>query len=125
MEDIEYVEKMNAKLSDLYKESKDFINKALFLDYVKCETRGFSMSYSSYKAKQSKQKEMLLKSQLTELEDKISETPMSDIIDSYYDAKSALEALDMDKTTGSMIRSGVQCISENEKGTKYFLNLEK
>ena len=36
-----------------------------------------------------------------------------------------LEALYMDKARGSMIRSRVQYISENEKGTKHFLNLEK
>ena len=52
------------------------------------------MSYSSYKAKQSKEKQMLLKAQLTELEDKISETLTPDIIDSYYDdAKSALGSI--------------------------------
>ena len=61
LEDIEYVEKINAKLSDVYEESKDFINRAPFWDYVKCEIRGFSVSYSSYKSKQSKQKEMLQK----------------------------------------------------------------
>ena len=65
------------------------------------------MSFSSYKAKQSKQKEMLLKAQLTKLEDKISETPTPDIIDSFF-AKSALEALYMDKARGSMIRSPVK-----------------
>ena len=86
---------------------------------------GFSVSYSSYKAKQSKGKEMLLKAQLTELKHKISETPTPDIIDSYCDAKSALEALYIDKARGSMIRYQVQYINENENGTRYFLNVEK
>ena len=46
---MEYVGKMNIKLSNLHEESIFFANKALFWDYVKCEIRGFSLSYSSYK----------------------------------------------------------------------------
>ena len=57
---------MNIKLSNLHEESIFFANKALIWDYVKCEIRWFSLSYSSYKAKQNKQQEKLLKTQLTE-----------------------------------------------------------
>ena len=125
MEDTEYVGKMNAKLSSLYEESKDFTNKALFFDYLKCAIRGFSISYSAYKAKQNKQKESHLKAQLTDLEHTISETPTPDTIDKYHNIKSELEALYVERARGSMIRSRVQYINENEKATKYFLNLEK
>ena len=97
-------------------------------DYLKCAIRGFSISYSAYKAKQNKQnkqKESHLKAQLTELEHTISETPTPDTIDKYHNIKSELEALYVERARGSMIRSRVQYINENEKATKYFLNLEK
>ena len=125
LEDTDYVEKMNAKLSSLYEESRDFTNKALFLDYLKCEIRGFSISYSAYKAKQNKQKESLLKAKLAELEHTVSETPTPDTIDKYYNIKSELETLYVERSRGSMIRSRVQYINENENATKFFLNLEK
>ena len=55
LKDNEYMDKMNIKLSNLYGKSIFFANKALFWDYVKCEIRRFSLSYSSYKAIQNKQ----------------------------------------------------------------------
>ena len=117
---------MNMKLSSLNKvPKKSFTNKALFWDFVKSEIRGFSVSYSSFKSKQTKQKEMLLKSHLTQLEDKLSETPSPELLDDYNDTKSELETLYSDTAKGVLVRSRVQYINENEKGTRYFLNLEK
>ena len=116
---------MNIKLSNLHEESIFFANKALIWDYVKCKIRGFSLSYSSYKAKQNKQQEKLLKTQLTELEQTISETPTPENLDIYYDIKSTLEALCTDRARGSIIRSRVQHISEDEKKKLFELTKAK
>ena len=62
---------------------------------------------------------------MSELEHTISETPTPDTIDKYHNIKSELEALYVERARGSMIRSRVQYINENEKATKYFLYLEK
>ena len=123
LQDTDLVEKMNMKLSSLYEESKNFTNKAFFWEFAKCEIRGFSVTYSSYKSKQTKQKEKFLQAQFNQLEKKISETPMPQILNNYNDIKTDLEDLYIEIAKGSLVR--VRYINENEKGTKYFFREAK
>lgn len=50
---------------------KDFTNKAMLWDYVKCEIRGATISYSAYAAKQRREQGLFLTRQLKFLEEKI------------------------------------------------------
>ena len=79
LKDINYVNRVNEELENLKEQSKDFENKSLFWDFVKCKIRGLTVSYASYKSKERKLREQLLLKQLQDLEIKVSETPAPDI----------------------------------------------
>ena len=66
---------MNSKLYSLFSLREDFTDKSLWWDFVKMKIRGFSISYSSFKAKESRYKEQKIANELKELENKLGETP--------------------------------------------------
>ena len=66
-----YVDAMSNKLDSLFSLQVDFTDKSVWWDFVKMKIRGFSISYSSFKAKESRYKEQKIASELNELENKL------------------------------------------------------
>lgn len=60
-------------LAKCQENNNDMVNKALLWDYIKCEIRGATISYASFKAKQRRQQETFLINQLGFLEQNIDE----------------------------------------------------
>ena len=125
LEDKTYVDAMNNKLDSLFSLREDFTDKSLWWDFVKMKIRGFSISYSSFKAKESRYKEQKIANELKELENKLDETPTVEAIEKYTELQNTLNELYIGRAKGSLIRSRAQHLELNEKNNKYFLNLEK
>ena len=85
------------------------------------EIRGKTISFSSYKSKQRKDREFFLIKQIETLEKTINETN----IDELNLLQQELSNIRETKLKGSFIRSRAKWIDEGEKPTKYFCNLEK
>ena len=95
------------------------INDQLFLEVLLMEIRGKTISYSSYKKKQTDNTEKKLISEITELE-KQNDTncPTLD------EKRKSLQDIRTKKLEGLMIRSRAIWVDQGEKVTKYFCNLE-
>lgn len=95
------------------------VNDQLFLETLLMEIRGKCISYSSYIKKKSTEKEQSLLSQINQLEEKYEEN-----IETINLKKKELENIRNHKLMGNIVRSKAKWISEGEKPTNYFLNLE-
>ena len=127
LKDPEYI----LMIKDMVNNSKtmygnNFTNKALLWDFVKCELRGATISFSSYKAKERRKNEALLNDKLLQLEQKIdkSPNPNDETIKEYVAIKQEIEDLNDYKANGHLIRSKAKWIEDGEKCTKYFIQLE-
>ena len=87
LKDISYVEKVNNELEQLSVQSKEFENKALFWDFVKCKIRGLTVSYASFKSRERKKAEQLMLKQLQDLEIKVTETPTPEYLNQYSEVR--------------------------------------
>ena len=116
---------MNNKLDSSFSLREDFTDKSVWWDFVKMKIRDFSISYSPFKAKESRYKEQKIANELKELENKLGETPTVEAIDKYTELQNTLNELYIGRAKGSLIRSRAQHLELNEKNNKYFLNLEK
>ena len=60
-----YVDAMNNKLDSLFSLRENFTDKSVWWDFVKMKISGFSISYSSFKAKESRYKEQKIANELS------------------------------------------------------------
>jgi hypothetical protein len=95
------------------------INDQLFLDIL--FIRGKSISYSSYKKKESNKQEIVIKEQIENLENSFS----ADKVEQLNNLKEELNKIQNEKLKGFMIRLIVDWIIDGEKPSKLFCNLEK
>ena len=95
------------------------INDQLFLETLLIEIRGKTISYASFRKRQSNLTEHNLKKSIQDLED-------NDNVDlnTLENMKKELESLRMQKIKGSIIRSKAKWMEEGEKPSNYFFNLE-
>jgi hypothetical protein len=98
-------------------------NKALAWDTLKCELRGITISYSINKARKRRHYITDLNSQLKTLESKLDNG--EDVETIYNAVRKELEEIEEETLRGNIIRSRAQLIENNEKCSKYFMNLEK
>ena len=96
------------------------VNDQLFLETLLMEIRGKSISYASYKKKSLNEKESNLQLEIKTLEENLN-IQNNDIV---IQKKMELEASRKNRIEGSIIRSRAKWLSEGEKPSKYFLNLE-
>lgn len=96
------------------------INCQLLLETLLMEIRGKTISYSSYKKKQDEKREINLRNEITQLEERVDEHS----INALEAKKHELESLRTQKLKGKLVRSRVQWIQEGEKPTNYFCGLE-
>lgn len=96
------------------------IEDSLFFDVLLMEIRGKTISYSSHKTKMEIDKEKQILEEIEKIE---NETNID--FDDLETKRQELYELRQKKMEGVKIRSRARWISEGEKTTKYFCNLEK
>ena len=119
-----YLDKINKCINDCKLKYANLDNKALKWDTIKCEIRSVTISYSSFKAKEIRAQENILKIRLEKLQKHIDLGNLNQLTD-YNTTKKALDDIYSEKSKGIMIRSRAELIDCDEKCSKYFLNLEK
>ena len=125
LKDTEYINLIYAQIDELKNMEHTLKNKSLLWDYIKCKLRGITISYASYKAKERKRTEKELQKKLQQLDLSLCTTPSHDSLTAFSQIKQDLEQIYLAKIKGSAIRSRAELIENNERNTKYFLNLEK
>ena len=85
------------------------------------EIRGKSISFSAHKSKIRKNRENEIKHQIELLEANLTEQNKNQL----KELEIELNAIKMEQFKGNMIRSKAFSIVNDEKPSKYFLNLEK
>ena len=123
LKDPTYIEQVKRCIEQCKIKYKDLSNKSLVWDVTKCEIRSETISYATFKAKQQRKRIEELQTELKHLESQLDYG--EDLQDQYAQAKQELELIHESLAKGSMIRSRATLIEENEKCSKYFLNLEK
>lgn len=98
------------------------ISDQLFLETLMMEIRGKTISFSSFKKKQKLKQENTLIKEIEILENKTDNTHTDlEILETKH---TELENLRKEKIKGQIIRSKSSLVEDNEKPSKYFLNLE-
>ena len=97
------------------------ISDQLFLETLLTEIRGKTISYASFKKKETNKSEHLLSEDINKLEE-ITQT--DEILEQIEKKKTDLRILRQNKMRGQYIRSKTQWVEEGEKPSKYFINLE-
>ena len=122
LKDQKYVKMIKNEISTI---RKDVVmeNKNTLWDFVKCQIRTKTISFSKQKSRENREKENNLLDRLKYLEKHITDN--QEMLDEYYQTKTEWEALQTIKTDGIIFRSKVQCIELGEQNTKYFMSLEK
>ena len=109
------------KICDIPNDQIQFIiSDQLFLEILLTEIRGKTISYSSYKKKESDKLENKLIKDIDKLESILDATN----IDNLDQLKTQLENIRNEKMKGVIIRSKAQWSEEGEIPSKYFLTLE-
>ena len=98
------------------------INDALFFDTLLMEIRGKTISYSSYKKKESGIIEKRLISEIEQLEKMPNINDTFELLES---KKEELQSLRKNKIDGMILRSKIKWSIDGERNSKYFCNLEK
>ena len=93
--------------------------------FLKFKFREFSRSFSIQKSKERKARRCELEKRLTELECSLSTNHNNNMLEEYHKCKSELDTLYDYITAGLIIRSKSNWYEQEEKSSKYFLNLEK
>ena len=113
----------NVKINDIPDSDLELnIDDQLFFEMLLMEIRGKTISYSSFKKKQEKDKENKIIEEISRLEEKDDMTNIN--LDDIENKKKELQELRQTKLKGSILRSKAQWIVEGEKPTKYFCSLE-
>lgn len=136
--DSEYIKTVKDKISDIKKQYAALvynfdnidiiniedihfrINMQLFLETLLMEIRGKTISYSSFKKRESEKKEFDLRNRIMQLEAETDEHSINEL----ENKKHELETLRKEKMKGKLIRSRAQWVEEGEKPSGYFCGLE-
>ena len=117
----EFVAKMRTLINEKIQEYSDS-DEQIAWELLKYEIRKFAIDFSKNLAKEKRREQQILEQNLKRLEE-------SDIIlnidPDYIRTKIELENLINEKTEGIRIRAKCTEYEENERSSKYFLNLEK
>ena len=99
------------------------ISDQLFFETLLMEIRGKTIAYSSFKKKMERETENKLLREIDNLENDVEN--LENNMNKLENLKNDLELLRSKKIEGLIIRSKAQWISQGEKATRYFCNLEK
>jgi hypothetical protein len=104
LRDKEYTSKVN-ELIDEELNRKNCTDKGLKWNVIKMRIRGYTVSYSSYKAKLRREYELQITDRLQELEVQISIKVDEDVKQEFTTVTRELEAINNEKTQGNQIRA--------------------
>ena len=124
LKDPNYVKEIN-ELIDREMIDNKIENKGLLWDTLKMQIRGKTISYASYKAKQTRNSEKEILDRLLIVEKLICENPNEDNKQELTTLKKELELINNERTSGAQLRARAMHIELNEKNNAYFLNKEK
>jgi hypothetical protein len=124
LKDIEYIDKVNNIISE-EQDRQNSTNKGLLWDTIKMQIRGFTIGYTSHKAKVRRQKELELQNELTKIENELATNPNENNKQVFATITRELEALNNERTKGQQIRARATHIELNEKNSAYFFSKEK
>jgi len=99
------------------------ISDQLFFETLLMEIRGKNIAYSSFKKRKEREAENKLMKNIDNLEKDADN--IDNNINKLENLKNELELLRIKKVEGLIVRSKAQWISQGEKATRYFCNLEK
>ena len=99
------------------------ISDQLFFETLLMEIRGKTIAYSSFKKRKEREAENKLMENIDNLEKDADN--IDNNINKLENLKNELELLRIKKVEGLIVRSKAQWISQGEKATRYFCNLEK
>ena len=94
-------------------------------DWIKYEISAHAINFSELKSKERNEKEKTLQEELSRAKEDIEMTPTDLNASRYQAAQEKLETFYEEKTKGIIIRVRARWHEYGEKGTEYFLNLEK
>ena len=114
---------MKNKINEISSTFQDFNDPRVNWEYLKCEMRQFSRSTAKQISKSRKEAREKLESKIENFEK--NENPSQDELADYEEAKIELEKIYDHITDSIILRSKAQWHEEGEKGSKYFLTLEK
>ena len=104
-------------------------DKQLLWELIKMEIRAKTIKYSKQNRAELNKREIILQSELQELDYQICNTAFEDleqgILDKYESIKEELKCIYDQRGKEAMFRSKVIWLEQGEKPTKYFFNLEK
>ena len=124
LRDQEYVKRIKTCITESKEKYKNLQNKSLVWDTTKCEIRTITISYACHKAKE---KRLIERETIKRLErlDLLINQGETLYLDEYHSLQKDLEDLHLEQAKGIMIRSRAEIVDNDEKNSKYFLNLEK
>ena len=100
------------------------INDQLLFETLKLQIRGKTISYAAWKKKEQNKAEQLLENEINDLQQKFNGFPLEEIKKKLVQKQNELQNLREHKMRGIAIPKA-NWITNGEKNTKYFLNLEK
>jgi exodeoxyribonuclease III len=120
-----FVNKMNNFITEFETEYQT-LNAQCKWDLCKLKMKELSMAYSKEKCMLHRQKMTSLNKKLDELDSKLAVDPQNDILlQEKQKIKQEVELDEMNKAKSAQIRAREKFITDGEKNTRYFLNLEK
>ena len=125
LQDTNYLGLIKQTILTAKTDAKNLINKDLVWDYIKCKIRTDTITYSISKHKEQNKIIDVISAKLEALENLVTSTPDLNSVNEYNQVKKELEELYENKVKGAMVRSRCNMLENNEKPSKFFLNLEK
>jgi exonuclease III len=124
LKDLEYIEKINNLIIEEQTRQTSG-NKGLLWDTIKMQIRGFTISYTSHKAKEKRKYISELQEELTKIESELATEPNENNKQIFTTLTRELEDYNNEITRGQQIRARATHIELNEKNSAYFLSKEK
>ena len=125
LQDDNYIKLIKSTMQEGRLDIPNLSAKHVAWDYIKCQIRTESISFSIRKNKKQCDYINTLLERLVHLEGRITTTPSPLELEEYDNVKSAIEQYYEQKAKGTVLHSRCKFINEYEKPSKYFLNVEK
>jgi hypothetical protein len=125
LKDVEYTKKINNLMDECEGKYKDVTDKGLKWDVIKSEIRGATISYSSYKAKTTREAEQKLLKNINRLEVILATSSSENNLQELQTDKKELELINAERSRGVQLRAKCMHLENNEANSKYFLTIEK
>lgn len=125
LKDEDYISIVKSIIEE-YRNEYDYVeNKGLKWDLIKMEIRKFTIDYSKTQASLKRDYAKEIQTELVKLDTQLCESPSEEAIVKYEKLKSDFNAIELEKTNGSILRSKANWTEYGERNTKFFHNLEK